>query len=92
MVGPLTAWVWSLINAATGSGLSPLGLAARSPLGLEAQVAAVQIRMRVAGTSHDGLDELTQWTRDQRPTVAEIIGRLTLTYTDWATENVSLFR
>lgn len=48
--------------------------------------------MRVAGTSHDGLDELTQWTRDQRPTVAEIIARLTLTYTDWATENVSLVR
>ena len=38
------------------------------------------------------LEELTQWTRDQRPTVAEIIGRVTLTYADWATENVSMFR
>ena len=38
------------------------------------------------------LEELTQWTRDQRPTVAEIIGRVPLTYADWATENVSMSR
>ena len=38
------------------------------------------------------LEELTHWTRDQRPTVAEIIGRVPLRYADWATENVSMFR
>ena len=38
------------------------------------------------------LEELTRWTRDQRPTVAEIIGRVPVTYADWATQNVSMFR
>ena len=37
------------------------------------------------------LAELTQWTNDQRPTVAEIIGRRPRTYDDWAKEHVHLF-
>jgi uncharacterized protein YbjT (DUF2867 family) len=38
------------------------------------------------------LDELIQWTRDQRPTVAEVIGRVPRSYADWAKENVGMFR
>ena len=38
------------------------------------------------------LEELTQWTPDQRPTVAEVVGRVPRSYADWAKENVGMFR
>ncbi|MGN9812015.1 SDR family oxidoreductase [Micromonospora sp. BQ11] len=38
------------------------------------------------------LDELTEWTRTQRPSVRDIIGRPLRTYDDWAVENADRFR
>jgi nucleoside-diphosphate-sugar epimerase len=38
------------------------------------------------------LEELTQWTRDQRPTVADVIGGVPRSYAEWAKENVRMFR
>ncbi|MFG2285925.1 SDR family oxidoreductase [Streptomyces sp. NPDC048595] len=36
--------------------------------------------------------ELVQWTRDQRPSVQDIIGRPLRTYDDWVREHIGLFR
>ncbi|MFJ8546911.1 SDR family oxidoreductase [Streptomyces sp. AC627_RSS907] len=36
--------------------------------------------------------ELVQWTRDQRPSVQDIIGRPLRTYDDWVREHIDLFR
>ncbi|MBF6300466.1 NAD(P)H-binding protein [Nocardia amamiensis] len=38
------------------------------------------------------LAALTQWTRDQRPSVQEIIGRPPRTFDEWAVEHAGLFR
>ncbi|WP_445269657.1 SDR family oxidoreductase [Streptomyces sp. DSM 41634] len=36
--------------------------------------------------------ELLQWTLDQRPSVQDITGRPPLTYDDWVSENIDVFR
>ncbi|MFD5411466.1 SDR family oxidoreductase [Streptomyces nojiriensis] len=38
------------------------------------------------------LDELTQWTLDQRPALADLTGRPPRTFDDWAEEHVHIFR
>ncbi|MER6449203.1 NAD(P)H-binding protein [Streptomyces venezuelae] len=38
------------------------------------------------------LDELTQWTLDQRPALADLTGRPPRTFDDWAEEHAHLFR
>ncbi|MFF4426402.1 NAD(P)H-binding protein [Streptomyces sp. NPDC001549] len=38
------------------------------------------------------LDELTQWTLDQRPALADLTGRPPRTFDDWAEEHLHLFR
>ena len=53
---------------------------------------AIDVTLYALEEYGDRLEELTQWTRDQRPTVAELIGRVPLTYADWAKENVRVFR
>ncbi|WP_338674741.1 NAD(P)H-binding protein [Streptomyces sp. SCSIO 30461] len=38
------------------------------------------------------LDELTQWTLDQRPGITDLTGRPPRTFDDWAEEHVHIFR
>ncbi|WP_433544654.1 hypothetical protein ACQPZG_03255 (plasmid) [Streptomyces sp. CA-294286] len=36
--------------------------------------------------------KLLQWTHDQRPTVADVIGRPPHTFDDWVSENIDFYR
>lgn len=55
-------------------------------------VSAIDVTLYALQEYAARLTELTQWTLDQRPTVAEIIGRPPRTFEDWAMENSDEFR
>lgn len=52
----------------------------------------IDVTLYALAEYRDRLAELTRWTLDQRPTVAEIVGRPPRDFDDWAREHADLFQ